>query len=358
MATRRKQVGGRTPAQPYESPNLDGTTARAAENDSSKRQATGLALISGTANPELAAGTATALDVPLAACTVQRFPDGEVAVELEESVRGRDAFILLSTAPPVNDHLVELLAIADACRRANASRITAVVPYFGYARSDKRQGHRTPVMARAVADLMQTAGVGHVVTVDAHTPQIEGFFSMPIDDLSAIPTLADILRPHVAEDTVIVSPDLGGVWRASEYSQLLGCSTAVCVKRRFGDSSVAITQVIGTVRDRPCNVVDDMITTGSTIAECAKALRIQGAMEGFIAAATHGVLLPGACDRLASAGVGSVFVSDSIAAPHDLPRSVTRITIAQLLADAVQRLRSGKSLHELPYLKPPGRARA
>ncbi len=216
-------------------------TVRAPRATASELTASRFVLVGGTANPELSAGIATALDVPLARCTVRRFPDGEVAVELEESVRASDVFILLPTAPPVNDHLVELVAIADACRRANASRITAVVPYLGYARSDKRQGHRIPVMVRAVADLMQTVGIGRVVTVDAHTPQIEGAFSIPIDDISAIPVLAAVLRTRVAEDAVIVAPDLGAVWRASEYSRLLGCSTAVCVKHRTSGSSVAIS---------------------------------------------------------------------------------------------------------------------
>jgi ribose-phosphate pyrophosphokinase len=323
----------------------------AAASSASESKASRFLLVGGSANPELSAGTATALDVPLARCAVRRFPDGEVAVELEESVRGTDVFILLPTAPPVNDHLIELLAIADACRRADASRITAVVPYIGYARSDKRQGHRTPVMVRAVADLMQTVGIGHVVTVDAHTPQIEGVFSIPIDDLSAIPVLAGILQTRATDDTVIVAPDLGAVWRASEYSRLLGRPTAVCVKRRTTGTSVAITQLIGAVRDRPCIIVDDMITTGSTIAECAKALSLHGARGGFLVAATHGVLLAGACDRMSGAGVREVFVCDTIAAPRDHLPLITRVTVAPLLADAIDRLRSGKSLHEPPLRK-------
>ncbi|MBX6330638.1 MAG: ribose-phosphate diphosphokinase, partial [Gemmatimonadaceae bacterium] len=157
-------------------------------------------LFTRTANPALAAGVAAALGRPLGACAIERFPDGEVSVELGESVRGRDVFLLQPTSPPVDEHLVELLVVADACRRADAQRITAIVPYFGYARSDKRERRRTPVTARPIADLMQSAGIDNVVTIDAHTPQLEGFFRIPIDDLSAVPLLCDVLRPRIADD--------------------------------------------------------------------------------------------------------------------------------------------------------------
>lgn len=311
------------------------------------RDAMDVALIVGTANPELGARIAVALNVPPVACAIQRFPDGEVSVDLQESVRGREVCILLPTAPPVNDHLVELLAVADACRRAAAARITAIIPYFGYARSDKRQGHRTPVMARVVADLMQSVGIAHVITVDAHAPQIEGFFSLPIDDVSAIPTIADALRPHIAGGAVIVSPDLGGIWRAAEYSRLLDCPTAVCVKHRTSGTRVAVSQVIGAVLGHRCVIVDDMITTGGTIAECAAALRDHGARPGFCVAATHAVLAPGACERLLEAGVGEVLVTDTIASLAASPPFLTRVTIAPLLAETVARVMADRSLHDL-----------
>ena len=304
-------------------------------------------LFAGTAHPTLASDIATHLGVTLGACRVERFPDGEVAAELEQSVRGRDVFIVQPTSPPVNDHLVELIVIADACRRADAQRITAIVPYFGYARSDKRQSRRVPVMARAVADMIQSIGIDHVVTLYAHTPQVEGFFRIPIDNLSVVPTMCRALEPHLAEDTVIVSPDLGGVKRATELGERLGRPVAVCVKRRTNGTSVAVTQVIGDVRDRPCIIVDDMITTGGTIAEAAKSLRAQGAREGMTVAASHGVLIPGSCPRMHAAGVSDVLVSDSIpAGPEQVPR-ITRVAIAPLLADVVERLMTARSLHDL-----------
>ena len=304
-------------------------------------------LFAGTAHPTLAADIATHLGVGLGSCRVERFPDGEVAADLEQSVRGRDVFIVQPTSPPVNDHLIELIVIADACRRADAERITAIVPYFGYARSDKRQSRRVPVMARAVADMMQAIGIEHVVTLDAHTPQIEGFFRIPIDNLSLVATLCRALEPHLREDTVIVSPDLGGVKRATELGERLGRSVAVCVKRRTTGASVAVTQVIGDVRERPCIIVDDMITTGGTIAEAAKALRAQGARDGMVVAASHGVLVAGARQRMRAVGVSEVLVSDSIPVDAGTEPRVTRVPIAPLLADVVERLMGARSLHDL-----------
>lgn len=242
---------------------------------------------------------------------------------------------------------VELLAFADACRRAAAERITAVVPYFGYARSDKRQGRRVPVTARAVADTMQAVGIDHVVTLDAHTPQLEGFFRIPIDNLTLVPTLCDALQPALAHDAVIVSPDLGGVKRATDLAERLGRSVAVCVKRRTSAERVAVTQVIGDVRDRPCVIVDDMITTGGTIAEAAKALREHGADDTFVVAASHGVLVSGARERLREAGVTEVVVSDSIpVTAGGAPRIVTT-TVAPLLAEVIRRLLTARSLRDL-----------
>jgi ribose-phosphate pyrophosphokinase len=304
-------------------------------------------LLAGTGHPALAAEIAARLRVSLGACRVERFPDGEVAAELEQSVRGHDVFIVQPTSPPVNDHLVELLVIADACRRADAERITAIVPYFGYARSDKRSGRRVPVTARVVADAMQSIGIGHVVTLDAHTPQIEGFFRIPIDNLSSVPTMCGALASRTSDDTIIVSPDLGGVKRATEVGERLRRPVAVCVKRRTNGESVAVTQVIGDVRNRTCVIVDDMITTGSTIAEAAKALRGAGARDGMVVMATHGVLVPGARAKMRAAGVTEVLVSDSIPVEPDAELPVTRVAIAPLLAEVVERLMAAGSLRDL-----------
>jgi ribose-phosphate pyrophosphokinase len=304
-------------------------------------------LLTGTAHPALAADIANQLRVTLGRCRVERFPDGEVTAELQQSVRGRDVFIVQPTSPPVNDHLVELLVMADACRRADADRITAIVPYFAYARSDKRSGRRVPVTARAVADMMQSIGINHVVTLDAHTPQIEGFFRIPIDNLSTVPTMCAALESRLTSDTVIVSPDLGGVKRATEVGERLGRPVAICVKRRTDGTSVEVTQVIGDVRDRACVIVDDMLTTGSTITEAAKAIRAHGARDAMVVMASHGVFIPGARQKMRDVGVSEVVVSDSIAADQDGDLPVTRVPIATLLADVVERLMAAGSLRDL-----------
>jgi ribose-phosphate pyrophosphokinase len=308
-----------------------------------------LALIAGTANPPLAAAVASALDVVPVACAVERFPDGELAVHLRDSVRGAEVVIVQPTAPPVNDHLVELLALADACRRAAAGRVTAVVPYFGYARGDKRDGRRAPVMARLAADLLQGAGVEHVMVVDPHAAQIEGFFRVPVDSFGAVGALCAALRDGLPDDAVIVSPDLGGARRAADYGARLGRPVALCRKRRLAGDAVEVLQVIGDVRDRPCVVVDDMITTGGTIAECAAALRRAGAQEGVTVAATHGVLTPGAERRLADAGVRALVLTDTVAmhAPEGAVVPRRAVSVAPLLAEAIRRHVAGSSLADL-----------
>ncbi|HMA25323.1 MAG TPA: ribose-phosphate pyrophosphokinase [Gemmatimonadaceae bacterium] len=306
-------------------------------------------LFAGSACTRLAVAVERELGLRFSVCTSERFPDGEVSVRLDEPVRGRDVIVLAPTSPPVNDHVVELLAIADACRRADAARVVAIVPYFGYARSDRRDGRRTPIMASLVANLIERAGIDHVVTVDVHTPALEGFFRIPVDNLTAIPVLATALQRRVPADAVIVAPDLGAVRLANRYATQLGLPVAVCHKRRIGGAEVTIGRVTGDVAGRRCVIIDDMISTGGTIAESVRALEDAGALPNAIVAATHAVFAPGALDKIAEAGVRELLVTDSIE-PHGdtAPRpTVEVVSIASLVATAIRRLVEGGSLREL-----------
>jgi ribose-phosphate pyrophosphokinase len=303
-------------------------------------------LFAGTGHRPLAESVAGLLETTLAPCRVERFPDGELSVSLGESVRGREVFVLQPTSPPVNDRLVELLAFADACRRGAAARLTAVVPYFGYARGDKRRNRREPVMARVAADVLQAAGVHHLLTLDVHTPQIEGFFSIPVDNLGAVGVLADALRDRLPGDAVVVSPDLGGVARAAALASRLGLPTAVVHKRRLDGARVETVQVIGEVRGRACLLVDDMISTGATIQAAVRALAAAGARPAFTVAATHAVFGHGAPEWIAAAGVGEIVVTDSIAL-REVPGGVRVVSVAPLLAAAIRHLSRGESLQDL-----------
>jgi ribose-phosphate pyrophosphokinase len=304
-------------------------------------------LFSGTANPGLAAAIASELGIYLSACTIDRFPDGEVAVQLHEPVRRKEVFLLQPTSPPVNDHLVELLALADACRRAAAACITAIVPYFGYARSDKRRGYREPIMARVVADLLQAVGIARVFTVDLHTPQVEGFFYVPVDSLTAVPTICRALRNELPPNLVVVSPDSGRVGMATHYAQCLGVPLIVLHKRRESGSQTKVTHVVGDVSGRPCLIVDDMISTGGTMAESISALLAAGACADIIIAATHGLLLEGARDKLERSGVRAVFITDTVSmTENDWPR-LHVITIAPLIGNAVKRFLANGSIGDL-----------
>jgi ribose-phosphate pyrophosphokinase len=302
-------------------------------------------LFTGSANPALAGAVARALGRTLGACTVARHPDGEVSVVLDQPVRRRDVYLLQSTAPPVNDHLVELLALADACRRAAAARITAVVPYFGYSRADKRHGRREPITASMVADLFQAVGIAHVVTVDPHTPQLEGFFRIPVDSLTALPLLCEALRSRLPVDAVVVSPDAGRVRMATEYAARLDRPLIVLHKRRRSGTETAVTHLVGDVRGRACLVIDDMISTGGTMAETIDALLEAGARPEIIVAATHGLLLPGARDKLSQAAVREIVVTDTVEAEARPP--ITVVSVAPLLAGAIQRFLVDGSLSDL-----------
>jgi ribose-phosphate pyrophosphokinase len=294
-------------------------------------------IFAGRANVALATSVAVEMGARLGACSVERFPDGELSVRLDEPVRGRKVFIIQPTSPPVNDHLIELLAFADACRRASAAHITAVMPYFGYSRADKRHGRREPITASMVADLTQAVGVNHVVTIDLHAPQIEGFFHIPVDSLTAAPVMVEALRPGLSAETVVISPDAGRVRMATEYARLLGAPVAVLHKERASGAETRVTRLVGDVRDRPCLIIDDMISTGGTIVESVEALLEAGARPEISVAATHGILLAGAREKLTRHETREVLVTDTVAPPaHDWPQ-LRVVSIAPLIASAVRR---------------------
>ena len=296
----------------------------------------------GNASRTLAAAVARAVGVPLGAATVGRFPDGEVSIDIRESVRDKDVFIIQSTAPPVNDHLMEMLAFADGCRRASAARIIAVVPYFGYARSDKRHGRREPIGARLVADLLETSGIDHLITIDLHSSQIEGFFHVPVDSLSAVCALADAVKRVLPPGTVVVSPDVGRLRMATLYAQRLKTSVVLLHKTRETGTKTHVTHLVGDVRGRPCLVVDDMISTGGTILEAVERILQEGAQPGVFVAATHGLLLTGARARLSSDSVASVFITDSVEKPVERWSAVHTVSVAPLIAETIQRVTSGQ----------------
>jgi ribose-phosphate pyrophosphokinase len=296
----------------------------------------------GNANRRLANAVARTAGVAMGMATVERFPDGEVSIDIGESVRDKDVFIIQSTAPPVNDHLMELLAFADGCRRASAARITAIVPYFGYARSDKRHGRREPIGARLVADLLQTAGIDHVMTIDLHSSQIEGFFRIPVDSLSAVCGLCEAIKPILPPGTVVVSPDVGRLKMATEYAQRLNTSVVLLHKTRAAGTETRVSHLVGDVRNRSCLVVDDLISTGGTIAETVGRLLQEGARPGIFVAATHGLLLTGARAKLSSESIAGVFISDSIEQPAERWSAVHTVSVAPLIAEAIQRITSGQ----------------
>ncbi len=304
-------------------------------------------IFDGTANPELASAIAGELGVALGPATVTRFPDSEISVTLTGSVRRKEIFIVQPTSPPVNEHLVELVAFTDACRRAAAGRITAVVPYFGYSRSDKRVGRREPIMARAAADMLQGAGVDHVVTVDLHTPQIEGFFHIPVDSLTAVQVLCEGLCQRLSPGTVVVAPDAGRVPLATQYALRLGTPVVVLHKQRESATKTEVTHIVGDVRGRPCLVVDDIISTGGTLASGVGALLDAGALPEITIAATHGLLVDGARENLSRSGIRDVFVTNTVSMAGKAWPELHVVSVAPLIATAVQRFMSDGSLSGL-----------
>jgi ribose-phosphate pyrophosphokinase len=311
-----------------------------------------ICLFSGNANPALAEGIAKHLDKPLARVKVQRFSDGETAVEVGENVRGIDTFIIQPTSAPANDSLMEVLILSDALRRASAGSITAVMPYFGYARQDRKVAGRTPITAKLVADLIVTAGIERVVTVDLHAGQIQGFFNIPVDNLYAMPVLLEALRQELGmvspTEAVMVSPDAGGVERARAYARRLDSSLAIIDKRRERANVSEVMNIIGDVEGRDCFILDDMIDTAGTLVNAAKALRDRGARK-IVAVATHAVFSGPAIARIAESPLERVIVTDSIPLREEgkACAKIRQVSVARLLAEAIRRIHASDSVSSL-----------
>jgi ribose-phosphate pyrophosphokinase len=306
-----------------------------------------LTLVSGSANVPLGESVAGHLGLRLGMTSLHRFPDGELHVAVRDSLRGHDVYLIQPTTPPFEAHFLELLLLADACRRAGAVRLTAVVPYFGYARQDRRAGGREPVGARLVADLLATGGIHRLVALDLHSPTLEGFFAFPLEHLTAVPALAEAIGPAVA-DGVVVAPDLGAVRLADRYARALNLPVAMVHKTRITGEEVVVRAVTGDVRDHAPVIVDDMISTGATIAAAVGALRDAGCRPDVIVVASHALLVGGAADRLRRLELRRLIVTDSVAMPSrpaGLPLEV--VSVAPLLADAIRRLHEDHSLADL-----------
>jgi ribose-phosphate pyrophosphokinase len=308
-----------------------------------------LRIFTGNSNPILAASIAAELNTPLGEISVKKFADGEIFVKIEESARGQDIFIVQSTCCPVNDNLMETLIMIDAFRRASARRITIVLPYYGYARQDKKIKPREPVTARLVANLITQAGASRVLCLDLHAGQIQGFFDLPVDHLYAGPLIAEYLVSEGLYDgnTVVVSPDVGGVARARALAEHLKTPIAIIAKRRPQPNQVEIMEIIGDVAGKVCVMVDDMIDTGGSIVQGAEALIARGATEVH-ACCTHAVLSNGATDRVNHSPLKSLVVTDTIPlTPEKQSPRITVLSVAGLLADAIQRIHEDNSVSEL-----------
>lgn len=304
-------------------------------------------VFTGNANPELAKKVVAELQIPLGEASVSHFSDGEVSVEIQENVRGKDVFILQSTSAPTNDNLMELLVMTDALRRSSAGRITAVVPYFGYARQDRRvRSARVPITAKVVADMMVGVGVDRVLTVDLHAEQIQGFFDVPVDNVYGSPVLIDDISKQQYENVMVVSPDIGGVVRARAIAkQMNDLDLAIIDKRRAKANVSEVMHLIGDVKDRTCLLVDDMVDTAGTLCQAAKALKEHGAAK-VIAYCTHPVLSGPAIERVNNSELDELVVTETIALRKDALqcKKIRTLDISRMLAEAMRRVNNEESI--------------
>jgi ribose-phosphate pyrophosphokinase len=306
-------------------------------------------LVAGNSNRPLSEAIAAYLGVPLTRCSVRRFADMEIFVEILENVRGEDAFVIQSTSFPANDHLMELLILVDALRRASARRVTAVIPYFGYARQDRKPGPRTPISAKLVANLIERAGADRVLSVDLHAGQIQGFFDIPTDNLFAAPAMVrDIKSRYELSNLMVVSPDVGGVVRARSLAKRIDAPLAIVDKRRERPGESEVMNIIGDVEGKCCVLVDDIVDSGGTLCNAADALLEQGA-ESVLAYITHGVLSGGAVARISSSRLKELVITDSIQATEAVrvSRNIRVLTISALIGEAIRRTAKEESVSSL-----------
>lgn len=310
----------------------------------------GLKIFSGNSNKGFATSVAREAGVELGYCEISRFADGEIQCEIHESVRGDSVFVIQSTCPPVNENYMELFIILDALKRASAKQITAVLPYYGYARQDRKVAPRAPISAKCMADLLTSAGATRVVCVDLHAAQIQGFFNVPVDHLFAIPTLARAWRDRFGhgEEFVAVSPDAGGVERTRAFAKRIECPIAIIDKRRSGPNEAKALHLIGDVRDKTAIIVDDMIDTAGTLTQAVDSLLKNGAKK-VIAVATHAVLSGPAVSRLTECGIDRLLVTDTIplSAAAQASKKIEVITVAPLVAEAIRRIYGNASVSSL-----------
>ncbi len=302
-------------------------------------------LVSGTANPQFAQKVAKFLDKELAEVTINRFSDGEINVNITESVRGKDVFIIQPTCAPANDNLMELLIIVDALKRSSAGTINAVIPYFGYARQDRKAAPRVPISAKLVADMIETAGVQRVITIDLHAAQIQGFFNIPVDHLVGASLFVDYIKEKNLPNPIIASPDVGGVARARSYAEKLGYDLVIVDKKREKANESEVMNIIGEVAGRDVIILDDMVDTAGTLTKAADVLKARGATS-VMACCTHGVLSGPAFDRIEKSSLDELVITDTIPG-KDVHKKITSLSASEITAKAIKRIYTNESIQSI-----------
>ena len=303
-----------------------------------------ISILTGNSNPALAKAICRYLEIPLGRAVVGRFPEGEIHVQIQDNIRGKDVFVIQSTSSPPNDHLMELLILIDAARRASASRVTAVLPFYGYARQDRKDKPRVPITAKLVANLLVSAGANRILALDLHAGQIQGFFDIPVDHLYSINVLSKYFLKKKLKNLVVVSPDVGGIKLARAYAKLLNAPLAIVDKRRESDSQIRVMNIIGEVRGRNVVLVDDLVSTASSLVEAVHGLKKEGSLDVY-AAIVHPVLAGPAIERIRKSELKELVVSDSISiSPEKRNKKIKVLSVAPLLGEAIKRIHQNESV--------------